>query len=416
TYDLSYTAAAVVMLANSVISAVIQPLFGYLGDKIDRPWFMGAGVLISACGIAAMGFASSYWLIVVCALVTGIGVAFFHPEGGKLANVVAGENKGTGISNFSVGGFAGFAIGPVIATFAIMTWGMRGTLIFLIPAVIAAAVLFSQTKAFRRLNELESQRIRESAQEVRKDDWVGFAKVTLVNTFRSIVSNALLVFIPLYWIAVLGQSQEFGALMLTVFSVGSAIATFFGGRIADRVGFKKVIALSSGVFVPLLAIFIFTTNLVAATALVLLLALVQALSYAPLVALGQAYLPNRIGFASGISLGVVVSIGGITAPGLGRIGDVSGLTTVMIVVCVLAVVTFLLSLTLFMGRGSRDGIGNVRDGIGNVRDGIGNARNNLGSEQKDADATKGVADAAHNADAACDADDLDATHEDVDPE
>ncbi|MCL2757334.1 MAG: MFS transporter, partial [Coriobacteriia bacterium] len=48
TYDLSYTAAAVVMLANSVISAVIQPLFGYLGDKIDRPWFMGAGVLISA--------------------------------------------------------------------------------------------------------------------------------------------------------------------------------------------------------------------------------------------------------------------------------------------------------------------------------------------------------------------------------
>ena len=356
-HDLNYTLAAVIMLANSVVSAVIQPVFGYLGDKVDRPWFMSLGVVLAACGIAAMGFATSYAAVIACALLTGIGVALFHPEGGKLANVVAGEKKGAGISNFSVGGNIGFGIGPVIAVFAISTWGMRGTLIFLVPAVITAIVLLLQTATFHRLTDIEHQRILTAHTETRLDDWVGFSKVSLVNICRSIIGNAFITFIPLYWMAVLGQPQEVAALILTVNAFIGAVATFLGGRVADRLGFKRTILLSIGVLGPLLLIFIFTFNVITATVLIMFCSFVHSFCHAPMVVMGQTYLPNRIGFASGISLGVVVSVGGIASPGIGRIGDVWGLGVSMGVVCAIAFLGLSIALTLFMGRNAHDGVG-----------------------------------------------------------
>jgi FSR family fosmidomycin resistance protein-like MFS transporter len=357
TYDLSYAAAATIMLANSVVSAVIQPLFGFLGDKVDRPWFMSLGILLAGAGLALMGLFDSYALILACALLTGTGVALFHPEGGKLANVVAGENKGAGISNFSVGGNLGFGIGPVIATAAVSAWGMIGTLVFLVPALVSSGVLLSQTSAYRRLTHIESRRIQAAPAASRTEDWVGFAKVSVVNCVRAVIGNAMITFIALYFINVLHSSHEFGALMLTVYSLGGAVATFVGGRIADRVGFKRMILLSIGILAPLLLLFVWTSNTILAVVLVVLCSLAHSLGYAPMVALGQAYLPNRVGFASGISLGVVVSMGGIASPGIGFIGDAWGLTVSMGVVCALAFAGLALSLLLYVGRNAHEAIG-----------------------------------------------------------
>jgi FSR family fosmidomycin resistance protein-like MFS transporter len=336
---------------------LIQPLFGYLGDKVDHPWYMSLGVLLSGAGIAAMGLFDSYWFIFCCALVTGTGVALFHPEGGKLANVVAGTSKGTGISNFSVGGYLGFTIGPVLAIFALTTWGMRGTIVFLVPAVIAALVLFSQTGAFRRLTVQEAERINKSENPNQTDDWVGFTKITSVNIMRAIVGNGMLTFIALYWIAILGQPEKIGALMITVYAFGGAITAFFGGRIADHIGFKRVVLISNVTVGPLLAAFLLTGHMVPAIVLMVIISLMHSLAHAPTVALSQAYLPNRVGFASGISLGVVVSMGGIAAPGLGAIGDVWGLGAVMMTICVIAFIGLGFSTLLYMGRNARDGIG-----------------------------------------------------------
>ena len=356
-YGLSYTAAAALVFANSIVSALVQPLFGYLGDKVDHPWFMSLGVLLAGTGIASMGLIDSYGFIFCCALVTGTGVALFHPEGGKLANIVAGDSKGAGISNFSVGGNLGFAFGPVIATFALTTWGMSGTVIFLVPAIAASLILLSQTKAYRHLTVQETERIIKSEVPDRKDDWVGFTKVSLVNISRAIIGNAMLTFLPLYWIAVLGQSQQFGALMITVYSIGGAIATFLGGRIADRIGFKRIVTISIGCVGPLLALFLLMDQVIPAVILIVLCGMVLSVGYAPTVGLAQAYLPNRIGFASGISLGVVVSMGGIAAPGLGAIGDTWGLQASLITACVVAFIGLGIASLLFRGRNAHEEIG-----------------------------------------------------------
>jgi FSR family fosmidomycin resistance protein-like MFS transporter len=65
-----------------------------------------------------------------------------------------------------------------------------------------------------------------------------------------------------------------------------------------------------------------------------------------MVVMGQRYLPNRIGLASGVTLGLAVSVGGIAAPGLGKIADAHGLHPVMYIVAAGALLPAVLSLAL----------------------------------------------------------------------
>jgi FSR family fosmidomycin resistance protein-like MFS transporter len=360
-YGLSYAEAATLVLASSIVSSIIQPLFGWLGDRLDRPWFMSAGILMASCGIALIGYVENYWLMFASASICGVGVALFHPEGGKLANVVAGSEKGAGISNFSVGGNIGFAIGPVIATFALSTFGMHGTALFLIPATLMALLLLSQTKAYRAFGEQEAERKQSIGQANQRDDWPGFVKVTAVNFLRSIVGTGLMVFVPLYWVAVLGQARELGSLMLTFYAAVGAISIFVGGRIADKIGFKRMIVLSFCAACPLLVLFVLTTNLVAATALILLVSLSLSAAHSPMVALSQSYLPNRLGLASGISLGVVVSVGGMASPLIGAAGDRYGLTVSIAIICGIALLAAALSFIVLRHRDTEHAVGEQTD-------------------------------------------------------
>ena len=69
----------------------------------------------AGCGVSLLGFLNSYWAMFLAVMLTGIGSALFHPDGGRMANYVAGEKKGRGLSNFSVGGNLGGAVGPMLA-------------------------------------------------------------------------------------------------------------------------------------------------------------------------------------------------------------------------------------------------------------------------------------------------------------
>lgn len=120
----SYTEATALLFASNIASAIIQPLFGWLGDTFQKPWIMALGITLAGLGMAGVGIFSTYWLILVSAMVSGIGIAMFHPEGGRLANLVAGEKKSSGMSIFAVGGKLGFSAGPLMAAAALSSWGL----------------------------------------------------------------------------------------------------------------------------------------------------------------------------------------------------------------------------------------------------------------------------------------------------
>ena len=136
----SYTEITALVLASNVASAVIQPLFGLMGDKKARPWLMSVGVALAGSDIALVGVLQSYWLVVLAAMVSGIGNAMLHPEGARLAYLAGGDDNAMSMSIFSVGGQIGFCLGPIISVAAVTAFGLSGTLVYLVLCLCLATV------------------------------------------------------------------------------------------------------------------------------------------------------------------------------------------------------------------------------------------------------------------------------------
>ena len=120
--------AAGLTFAGCILSTVAQPLFGLLSDRLTKSWLIPAGILISGISLGLTGLFSSYWMIFLLIMISGIGGSIFHPEAARLVNQVSGPGKGTALSLFSVGGNAGFAIGPLIMATSLYFFGEAGTL------------------------------------------------------------------------------------------------------------------------------------------------------------------------------------------------------------------------------------------------------------------------------------------------
>jgi len=339
---IDYTAAAGLIFASSFLSSLIQPLLGMLSDRKQRPWLMGLGISMTGLGVASIGFMDNYWGMFAVVVFAGIGSATFHPEGGRMANCVAGENKGIGMGAFAAGGNLGFVVGPIIAAFSVLTWGLRGTAIVLIPTTVVVVVFFSLHKKLVELSNIaQSERQETTAASGQKDDWPALSRLCVSMFSRSIIHSGLQTFIPLYWVGVLMQTQQRGSLMLTVMALAFATASFTGGWLADRFGFVRIIRVTFVAVAPLMILLTLISNVWFATALILPLAAALSTGFSPSVVLGQKYLPNRLGMASGITLGIAVSVGGISSPFLGMVGDSHGLTAVLYILAGVAVVGFL---------------------------------------------------------------------------
>ena len=148
---LSYAMAGTIVLFSNLTSSVIQPIFGYLADRRSLHWFLPAGCFLAGLGISLLGWAPNYPTILILVIVSGVGVAIYHPEGWRIANFFAGEKKATGMSIFAVGGNLGFAFGPPLGIFFVMHYGLKGSAIFIVPGILMAAVfLFSRFWRIRR--------------------------------------------------------------------------------------------------------------------------------------------------------------------------------------------------------------------------------------------------------------------------
>lgn len=341
----SYAEVTALLLASNAASAIIQPLFGWLGDKKPRPWLMAAGIFLAGVGMAGVGVLPNYPLIMASAMLSGIGVAMFHPEGGRLGNLTAGEQKGKGMSIFAVGGKLGFTFGPLVATAAITLWGLPGTLIFIIPSTLCAAILLSQNKALLSYSNPDKQSSDESLYQ---DNWVGFGFVMGAISCRSIMYYAFLSFIPLFLVYNLGQEEAFASSVISLFALVCAVGTIASGWAGQLLGAKKLIIVSYACVAIEVVIFAFNGSLIVALILIAFLALTCDISYPSAVAMGQSFVPHHLGMASGLSFGVMVCIGGLMTPVFGLMGDYFGLQVVML--CVTAIALLGIIITLFIPK------------------------------------------------------------------
>jgi MFS transporter, FSR family, fosmidomycin resistance protein len=345
-HHLSYTAAAGIVFAVNLISTTTQPAFGYMTDRRARPWLIPLSMLAISLGVAFTGILPSYHLGLASLVLTGLGIAVFHPEGARLMNHLAGDQKATAMSLFGIGGQLGFVIGPLVATAALLAYGLKGTVVLVLPAIVAAAIVMFKLPSLSAGYDTKARGKNKAAPSAGHDAWPAFTCLACVLLSRSVIFYGLNTFLALYWINVLHQSKAAGGTALAILFSSTIVGNFLGGRTADRVGYRTVTVVGFAILAVLLPLFIFANNVLALTLLLIPIGLVISAPFGPMVALGQLYLPNRVGMASGITLGLAFSFGGLTTPLLGWIADHHGLRAAIGSVAFIPILSTALALML----------------------------------------------------------------------
>ena len=315
-FDLSYALAAVLLLAATVSSSLVQPLFGLWSDRWGALWLIPGGVALAAVGIGGAAVSPVYPLVVVLVFVGGLGVAAFHPEGAKFASFASGRKRASGMSYFNIGGNVGYAFGAFVTGQLVVQIGLVGGLLAMVPILAAAIVL---VRLMPRLSRLEPARRPVEAGVDGEDQTGAMAWLGAVIALRSIAWFALLAFVPL-WVVAHGHSKDAGNRLLFLMLLAGAVGTLALGPVADAIGLRRTLVVTQTALAPLILVFVYVGGAAGVIALMLVGVCVVG-TFGVTMVLSQLYLPRHVGMASGLSVGLAMGVGGIAAVALGAVAD-----------------------------------------------------------------------------------------------
>ena len=324
TFGLSYFAVALVSAAHSFSASAIQPVLGYVSDRISGKWVLPLAPLVAAVGVTVATQAPVYGLVLIAVAIGGLGIAAYHPEGYKAAGYYSGDRQSTGTSIFSVGGNIGVAAGPVVVAVLYAWQAQRGLMLMLLPGILMALVLW------RLLPRIETG--AERAPPDLKAAWLDirpvltpFVLLLVIVILRSFFWVSLGTFIPLYAVAELGMTvPEAAAGLLPFLLFSGAIGTLIGGYVADRTS-KEGLLLWSLAPVP-----VFVYGFLAGSGfwLPVMLVLIGGFTvstFAVTVVMSHELLPKQRAMASGMMVGFAWGISGMGTPLVGIFADSYGL-------------------------------------------------------------------------------------------
>ena len=344
-FGLNYYQSASIIFCNTIVASIAQPILGYVADRWRVPWFIPVGFSITLVSISAIALATSYEMILALSLIAGLGAALFHPEAALLVNRMQSNELGNAMGRFAVGGSAGFALGPLLAG-GVYVFGAQFLWVFTAIALLGVLLyLYAFTGEADTTNIGESKSSATST-KTGTNDWASFGKLFFVIASRSILFSVLSIFIPILYITVINGEASASSLALTMYFAMGAVLTYMGGALSDKLGFLKTVRLGNLIFLPSVLVFIFVPNIWGFFGAMIPMAFGVFSQYGPITVLGQKYLAKNAGFASGITLGLGITLGGLVAPYVGHLADIYDVQTALMTLIPVGLMGLLMSLWL----------------------------------------------------------------------
>ncbi len=323
-------------------SSVLQLPFGILSDRLQSRLFSVFGPLAAGVFLSTLGWAENYLVLLCFAFLGGMGVAAFHPQSTTEATRLSGERRGLGVAVFITAGTFGLACGPPYFAAIIDNFGFARLPLAMTVAVIVCGVLLWRLPA-PPAHESPSRRI----------DWEAFGgqRKPLVLHYslvfmRSCVQLGVGQFLTLYLTRERGYSLEAASLTLALFFLAASMGSFAGGSLADRVGGRRVIHLSTLAATPFFMGFLLTGGALSIACL-FMGGLTLLLTIPVHVVMAQELVPSQRGIVTSLMMGFSWGLAGITfVPLVGWIADRTGLETVLWGIAMVPVAAFLTSLNL----------------------------------------------------------------------
>jgi FSR family fosmidomycin resistance protein-like MFS transporter len=344
--SLSYTMAGVILMAANFTSSLIQPLFGFLSDRQEKALLLPIGCLCAGVGFSLLSLPSSYVFILMFVIISGFGIASYHPEGYKTAHFFTGEKRVTGMALFSVGGNMGFALGPIISIYIIKYMGFSSLPVIIVPSLVFVAIIIFYWRDIS-IAEFKGDRIAEKgvAQERQKGAYISLSILIAIVIMRSWTQMGLMTYIPFYYINHLKGDPLYAGKLVFVFLLGGALGTLGGAPLADRWGHKRYLTISM-LFSTLLLPLTFIIDGYMLFVVLGLLGMTLISTFTVTVVMAQQLLPRNLGVASGLMVGFAIGAGGVCVTLLGVIADYFGVPAALESIMIIPLAGFILSVVL----------------------------------------------------------------------
>jgi len=321
-FRLDFGQIGFITLTFQLIASMLQPLIGLYTDRRPLPYSLVYGMGATLAGLLILSMAPTYGILLAAAALVGMGSAVFHPESSRVARLASGGQHGFAQSLFQVGGNAGSALGPLLAAFIVLPRGQSSIAWFSLVALLGIVVL-TKVGGWSQRNRpavakspLGALRARLPSKRVSYSLAILMALVFSKYFYMTSLTN----YYTFYLIDKFQLPVRSAQLHLFAFLGATAVGTFLGGPIGDRIGRKYVIWAS------ILGVFPFTlalpyANLFWTGILSVAIGLILSSAFSAILVYAQELVPGKVGLISGLFFGLAFGMAGIGAAVLGELAD-----------------------------------------------------------------------------------------------
>ena len=218
-----------------------------------------------------------------------------------------------------------------------MFFSLKATLAMCIPGLVVIALLMLKNRYYTLKTMHHDNLVKKDKNSTQKENVKGFIYLVSVLFIRSTAWFTFISFISLYFMHLMNVKDETATLINGFICLTGAIATFTGGTFSDKLGYKRLIMICSSMSALCFIVFLFTKTPLFAVISLLPFAFCFFMSMSPYVVIGQKLLCRHVGMATGFTIGLSMSFGGLMSPLLGKLGDTYGLDVTMKTVAIFIV-------------------------------------------------------------------------------
>jgi FSR family fosmidomycin resistance protein-like MFS transporter len=328
-FHLSFAQIGLITLASQFTASLLQPAVGYVSDIKPMPYSLAAGMVSTLVGLVLLSVAGSYPVVLVAAMLVGVGSSVFHPESSRVARMASGGRFGLAQSLFQVGGNVGSALGPLSAALLVATYGQRSIAWYAGVALLAIIILFNVGTWYKHhgLTRIKHHHAeRPSSLSKNKVFWSLIVLLAMVFS-KFVYLSSIGSYYTFYLIHNFGLSVQAAQIHLFFFLGSVAVGTLLGGPLGDKIGRKYVIWVSILGALPFTLMLpyadLFWTGILS-----VIIGMVLASAFPAIVVYAQELLPGRVGMISGLFFGLSFGLSGIGAAVLGALADYTSITYV----------------------------------------------------------------------------------------
>ncbi|MFN3602199.1 MAG: MFS transporter [Dietzia sp.] len=242
-FDVSVTAASVVVSVFAFFRLVFAPAGGFLVDRLGERWVYMSGLLIVVVSTLATGFAQSYWQLLVFRGLGGLGSTMFTISAMALLTRLSppgarGRIAGLYATAFLIGNIGGPVLGGLLAGF-----GMRVPFfVYSFTLLVATGVVAVFLRGGRRpsaddgMPEQEALPVREA---LRHSGYRAALVSSFVNGWSSFGVRVAIV--PLFAAANFDAGAGIAGTALASFALGTAAVISVAGWLSDRYGRRPLV-------------------------------------------------------------------------------------------------------------------------------------------------------------------------------